>query len=170
MCVCVCVCVCVSGTAGIKMVNGWRLCVLFSCVVHAYKKTVRSMCDWCQLVKTACTHSLCRHVIGVVCSSVWCLCAYTNVHIRYTSQVTYSFPRSCRKCNPQIPTRQSAGMREDSANTLQSVCGHYAKNHRERFTDMTCHNAFEAIFFTIKTEPSAVTTRKETPCDLGNYD
>ena len=40
-----------------------------------------NMCDWCQLVKTACTHSLCRHVIGVVCSCVWCLCVCTNVHI-----------------------------------------------------------------------------------------
>ena len=31
-------------------------------------------------LKTACTHSLSRHVIGVVCSSVWCLCACKNVH------------------------------------------------------------------------------------------
>ena len=75
-------CVCVSGTAGIKMVNGWRLCVLFSCVVHAYKKTVCSMCDWCPLVKTAGRHSLCRHVIGVLCSSVWCLCVCKNVHVQ----------------------------------------------------------------------------------------
>ena len=48
------------------------------------QEDVRSMCDWCQLVKTACTHSLYRHVIGVVCSSVWCLCVCKNVHT-YTS-------------------------------------------------------------------------------------
>ena len=48
---------------------------------QTYKNTVRSMCDWCQLVKTACTRSLCRHVIGVVCSSACCLCdrTYTSV-------------------------------------------------------------------------------------------
>ena len=49
---------------------------------QTYKKTVRSMCDLCQLAKTACTHLLCRHVIGVVCSSVWCLCVCKNVHIQ----------------------------------------------------------------------------------------
>ena len=71
-----------SWTAGLKMAIGWRLCVLVLCVEHAYKKTVCSMCDWCQLVKTACTHSLCRHVIGVVCSNMWCLCAGKNVRIQ----------------------------------------------------------------------------------------
>ena len=52
------------------------------CLVNAYKKAVCSMCDWCQLVKPACTHSLCRHVIGAVCSSVWCVCVCKNVHIQ----------------------------------------------------------------------------------------
>ena len=77
---CVCVRTCVCYTAGNNLVI--EDYVLFSCVVHAYKKTVHSMCDWCPLVKTACTHSLYRHVIGVVCSSVWCLCVCKNVHIQ----------------------------------------------------------------------------------------
>ena len=66
MCVCVCVCVCACVCVLDWYEDGNRR--------QTYKKTVRSMCDWCQLVKTACTHSLCRHVTGVVCSSVWCLC------------------------------------------------------------------------------------------------
>ena len=36
----------------------------------------------CKLVKTACTHSLCRHVMDVVCSSVWSLCVCKNVHMQ----------------------------------------------------------------------------------------
>ena len=54
------------------------------CLVNAYKKAVCSMCDWCQLVKPAYTHSLCRHVIGVVrmfkCVVFVCVCK--NVHIQ----------------------------------------------------------------------------------------
>ena len=50
------------------------------------------MCDWCQLVKPACTHSLCRHVIGVVCSSVWCLCVCKNVHIHVCVAHTENTP------------------------------------------------------------------------------
>ena len=46
-------------------VHGTNNLKLTVCLVNAYKKTVCSMCDWCQLVKPACTHSLCRHVIGV---------------------------------------------------------------------------------------------------------
>ena len=69
MCVCVCVCV-----LDCWYEDGNRS--------QTYKKTVHSMCDWCQLVKLHGTHSLCRHVIGVVCSSVWCLCACKNVHIQ----------------------------------------------------------------------------------------
>ena len=60
---------------------------------QTYKKTVCSMCDWCQLVKTACTHSLCRHVIGVVCSSMWFLCACKNEDTPDASHHTAS---SCR--------------------------------------------------------------------------
>ena len=73
------------------------------CLVNAYKKAVCSMCDWCQLVKPACTHSLCRHVIGAVCSSAWCVCVCKNVHIQVcvvhsenTPDASHNTYSSCR--------------------------------------------------------------------------
>ena len=57
---------------------------------QTYKKTVHSMCGWYQLIKIVCTCLLCRHVIGVVCSSMWCLCACKNVH----TQVCVAHPEN----------------------------------------------------------------------------
>ena len=51
-------------------------------VRHTRRQYVACVIGACQLVKTACTHSFCWHVIGVVCSSVWCLCGCKNVHIQ----------------------------------------------------------------------------------------
>ena len=72
VCVCVYVCVCVCWTAGTKMVIEDR---------HTRRQYVACVIG-IKLVKTACTHSLCRHVIGVVCSSGWCLCVCKIVHIQ----------------------------------------------------------------------------------------
>ena len=44
------------------------------CVRCAFIQEHSSMCGWCLLVKTACTYLPCGHVIGVVCSDMWCLC------------------------------------------------------------------------------------------------
>ena len=44
------------------------------CVRCACIQKHSSMCGWCLLVKTACTYLPCGHVIGAVCSGMWCVC------------------------------------------------------------------------------------------------
>ena len=77
------------------------VCVL--CVVHAYKNTVACMCGWCLLVKTACTYLPCGHVIGAVCSGMWCLCVCVcecmqvcAAHPENTPDASHCTNSSCR--------------------------------------------------------------------------
>ena len=47
-----------------------RACLCFVCGACIQEHS--SMCGWCLLVKTVSTYS--GHVIGVVCSGMWCVC------------------------------------------------------------------------------------------------
>ena len=53
-----------------------HVCLYFVCCACIQEHS--SMCGWRLLVKTACTYLPCGHVIGAVCSGMWCLCACVN--------------------------------------------------------------------------------------------
>ena len=50
-----------------------HVCLCFVCGACIQEHS--SMCGWCLLVKTACMYLPCGHVIGAVCSGMWCVCA-----------------------------------------------------------------------------------------------
>ena len=60
------------------VVNEYNRNIVFVCVCVCVRcaciQEHSSMCGWCLLVKTACTYLPCGHVIGAVCSDMWCAC------------------------------------------------------------------------------------------------
>ena len=73
--------------------------------------------------------------------SLWIYTVH-NLLVRYTSQITYYFPRMCRIGNPQVPMRRSAVIREASVDTSRIVCGHLTNFLRTPICDMyriCCH-------------------------------
>ena len=51
-----------------------RLCFVCGACIQEHS----CMCGWCLLVKTACTYLPCGHLIGVVCSGMWCVRVCVN--------------------------------------------------------------------------------------------
>ena len=74
-----------------------RLCFVCGACIQEHS----SMCGWCLLVKTACTYLPCGHLIGVVCSGMWCVCVcecmqVCAVHPENTPDASHITNSSCR--------------------------------------------------------------------------